>query len=248
MGAHAQRKQRMLPDPVTAPIVERIFHEAAGGKTLRSIAAALTSEGIPTPDTYAGQKNGAKAWDPGVVMRLLAHPTYWGEPRAFVTKAVHLTPQERARGGYKHCVVRVSRPLDEQVALPASVAPPLVTRDVAMEVQRRAQVNRVLASRNNRHPDDTLLHGASPAAATAAGRWPSRKPAGEMPTERPPVSINASALCALKARASRSRSRRACLTPPSGNLSASCCSIPGSSPMNWSAAAMRQRRRPPKRR
>src|SRR5580765_2447249 len=73
-------KQRMLPDPVTAPIVERLFREAASGKTLRSIAAALSSEGIPTPATYAGQKNGAQAWDPAVVMRMLSHPTYWGEP------------------------------------------------------------------------------------------------------------------------------------------------------------------------
>jgi DNA invertase Pin-like site-specific DNA recombinase len=152
-------KQRMLPDPVTAPIVERIFHEAASGKTLRSIAAALTSEGIPTPATYAGQKNGAAAWDPGVVMHMLAHSTYWGEPHAFTTKAVHLTPQERALGGYKHRVTRIIRPLDEQVALPASVAPPLVTRDIALEVQRRAQMNRALASRNNHHPDDTLLRG-----------------------------------------------------------------------------------------
>jgi site-specific DNA recombinase len=152
-------KQRMLPDPVTAPIVERLFREAACGKTLRSIAAALNSEGIPTPATYAGQKNGAQAWDPAVIKRMLSHPTYWGEPRAFATKAVHLTPQERARGSYKHRVVRINRPRDEQVALPSTVAPALVTRELATEVRRRSQVSRALASRNNRHPDDTLLHG-----------------------------------------------------------------------------------------
>ncbi|HET8905626.1 MAG TPA: recombinase family protein [Ktedonobacterales bacterium] len=152
-------KQRMLPDPVTAPIVERLFTEAASGKTLRAIAAALSSEGIPTPATYVGQKNGAKAWDPAVVAHMLSHPTYWGEPRAFTTKAVHLTPQERARRGYKHRVVRITRPRDEQVDLPATVAPPLVTREVAAEVVRRLLMNRAFASRNNRHPDDTLLHG-----------------------------------------------------------------------------------------
>ena len=162
-------KERYIEDPVTAPIVRRIFHEAASGKTLRSIAADLTREGIPTAATYAGQKNGAKAWDHAVVGRMLEHPTYWGEPRAFTTQAIHLTPHERARGGYLHRVVRIIRPRGEQVELPATVAPPLVTREIAAEVARRAQLNRQLASRNNRHPNDTLLHGGFARCAYCGG-------------------------------------------------------------------------------
>lgn len=162
-------KQRMLPDPVTAPIVQRIFQDAATGKTLRAIAAALTAEGIVSPATYAGRKNGARVWDPAVVRQILVHPTYRGEPRAFATQAVRLTPQERARGRYKHRVVRITRPRDEQVMLPATVAPPLVTSEHVQEVRHRLRINRQLARRNNRHPDDTLLHGGFARCAYCGG-------------------------------------------------------------------------------
>lgn len=162
-------KVRMVPDPITMLIVQRIFRDAAAGQTLRSIAAALTAEGIPTPATYAGNKNGAAAWDHVVVRQILKHPTYWGKPRAFVSKAVHLTPQERMRGGYKHRTIRALRPDEERVELPASVAPPLVTEELAQQVQDRLALNRQLASRNNRNPDATLLQGGFARCAYCGG-------------------------------------------------------------------------------
>ena len=162
-------KVRMVPDPVTAPIVQRIFRDIAAGKTLRSVGAALTAEGIPTPAKYAGNKNGGNGWDHVVVRQIVNHPTYWGKPRAFVTKAVPLTPQERTRGGYKHRTIRATRPDDEQVELPASVAPPLVTPEIAQQIQDRMAINRQLASRNNRNPDATLLHGGFARCAYCGG-------------------------------------------------------------------------------
>jgi DNA invertase Pin-like site-specific DNA recombinase len=162
-------KERMVLDPVTAPVVQRIFRDAATGQTLRAIAAALTAEGFPTPATYAGARNGARAWDPTVVRQILVHPTYWGQPRAFVTKAIHVTPQERTRGGYKHRTIRTTRPGDEHVSLPASVAPPLVTPELAQQVQDRLALNRQLASRNNRNPDSTLLQGGFARCGSCGG-------------------------------------------------------------------------------
>jgi hypothetical protein len=159
-----------VPNPATAPIVQRIFHEAATGTTLRGIAARLSADGVVSPATYAGNKNGAKAWDPVVVRRMLVHPTYWGQPRAFVTQCVPLSPQERARGGYKHRTIRRTRPVEEQKALPARVAPALVSPELADQVQRHLSLNRQLASRNNRHADETLLHGGFARCAYCGGR------------------------------------------------------------------------------
>lgn len=162
-------KERLTSDPVTAPIVQRIFAESLSGKTLRNIAAGLTEEGIPSPATYAGRRNGAKFWDPGVVRQILLHPTYWGEPHAYATKSVPLSPQERVRGGYKYRAKRVLTSADEQVALPADVAPALVSKEVAMQVHDRLETNRRLASRNYRRPEVTLLHGGMARCAYCGG-------------------------------------------------------------------------------
>src|SRR5258706_12285351 len=42
-------KERLLENPTTAPVVRRIYAEAAAGVPLRTIANGLTADGIPAP-------------------------------------------------------------------------------------------------------------------------------------------------------------------------------------------------------
>jgi site-specific DNA recombinase len=49
-----EQKTGYAVDPATAPVVRRIFREAASGKGLRTISAGLNADGIPTP---AGGRN-----------------------------------------------------------------------------------------------------------------------------------------------------------------------------------------------
>jgi DNA invertase Pin-like site-specific DNA recombinase len=49
-------KHKLLPDPVTAPVVRRIFDLAAAGNGYKAIAYILTSDRIIIPSVYANQK------------------------------------------------------------------------------------------------------------------------------------------------------------------------------------------------
>jgi site-specific DNA recombinase len=144
-------KERLVPDQVTAPIVRRIYQDAATGATIRGIAAALTAEGIPTPTGKHGR------WDPTTIHHLLAHPTYHGHATALRYKLVPVPKHLRAFYATKHRSVK--RPESEAVQLPESVAPALVSPELAAHVAARMRLNQRLASRNNPHPEDSLLRG-----------------------------------------------------------------------------------------
>jgi site-specific DNA recombinase len=74
-GSGRLTKVRLVIDPATAPIVVRIFHDVVHGQSLRSVASALTQEGIPTP-------TGLVRWNPVTIRKIIALSTYWGQPVA----------------------------------------------------------------------------------------------------------------------------------------------------------------------
>lgn len=129
-------------DPVTAPIVRRIYDAVLGGRTLRSVANALTGEGIPTP-TGRG-----KRWEVATLHCILKHPVYTGRAVAYRNKTV-------PRKGRAPRQVR--RPESEQVVLPEGTAAALVTEAEFDAVQARLAANRASAPRNNANPEATLL-------------------------------------------------------------------------------------------
>ena len=63
-------------DPVTAPNVRRIFASMAAGESLRSIAHALHTAGIPTP-------SGRGQWRPTTIREMIRNPLYKGEAYAW---------------------------------------------------------------------------------------------------------------------------------------------------------------------
>lgn len=88
-AALGARLHRLDPDPISAPIVVRIFEEYVAGKGLYAIAEALTRDGIRCPSAYDRARNPhrmAEAWSKTAIRAILMNPRYtgasvWGRQR-----------------------------------------------------------------------------------------------------------------------------------------------------------------------
>ena len=72
---------RLEPDPLTAPVVTRIFEMYLGGMGLRSIAQVLTDEGVPSPSAYDPARNQhrlCRGWSWSAIRAILENPRYTG--------------------------------------------------------------------------------------------------------------------------------------------------------------------------
>ncbi|MCC6790049.1 MAG: recombinase family protein [Thermomicrobiales bacterium] len=136
-------KGRLAIDPVHGPIVRRIFREVAMGATIRGVALRLSAEGIPTP-------SGGDRWSPSTLYTILTRRAYLGEAVAWRYGS------EKIKGGRWRVL---ARPEHERIALPSGTIPPLVEEPVFDSVQQILARNRAQATRNNRHPEATLLRG-----------------------------------------------------------------------------------------
>jgi site-specific DNA recombinase len=136
------KKTRLVEDPITAPILKRMFTDVAKGKTLRAVAKELTDAGI-------GTSRGAKRWDFSSVSRILRNRAYLGEAFAARTRSTRVDGKRK----------RVYLPPEEWIRLPDGVIPPLVDPETFEAVQERLRMNQVRASRNLRHPEEFLLAG-----------------------------------------------------------------------------------------
>jgi site-specific DNA recombinase len=138
-----------LIDPVTGPVVERVYREMLAGRTLRAIARGLTDDGIPTP-------KGGETWVYTVVSKILANPRYRGEAVANRYKSTK-TKGATTRGRQRR-VVSI-RPEAEQTKLPEGTIPALVSAEAASAVGERLTLNKARSARNNRDPESALLRG-----------------------------------------------------------------------------------------
>lgn len=134
-------KARLEIDSTTGPVMRRLFREVLEGRSARSLAAALTSEAIPTP-------TGRTVWHPSTLTWLLSNPTYKGDAAAFRFKV------DRAPGG-KRRVVR--RDEEGQLALREGTVEPIVSAEEFETVQERLAANKRFAARNNANPERALL-------------------------------------------------------------------------------------------
>jgi site-specific DNA recombinase len=76
-----QRLHRLEPDPVTAPVVRRMFELYAEGAGLRLIADTMTGESIPSPAAYDRRRNPHRdpaGWAHTAVRAILTNPIYDG--------------------------------------------------------------------------------------------------------------------------------------------------------------------------
>lgn len=131
-----ETKSRYILNPVTAPVVKRIFEMALRGAGTTCIANTLTNEGIPSP-------SGLRHWNSTTVHKILTNPMYTGEARAFTWQS---------RKGYK-------RYWDRGIPLPEGTVPAIVDRATFEAVQRQLHLNWLRSSRRNRSPESWLLRG-----------------------------------------------------------------------------------------
>lgn len=134
-------KGRLIEDPLTAPIVRRIFDALANGVTLRAIAAALTNEGIPTPTQSSPR------WHTAVIARMAHHPAYKGQAYGWGIRKGGAQPQHFDP--------------EKAIELPAGTIPPLVEERTWDAVQLVMTRNKERAIRSAKNPESALLRGGN---------------------------------------------------------------------------------------
>lgn len=142
-------RERLEIDPITGPIMARMYELVDNGYTLRSIAALFTREGIPTP---TGKR---PSWDASSIRMLLINPLYCGRPVTLRSKSIPV--DKTVRHLYARRSREVPREPHEQVTLPTSFAPPLVSPALFERVLARLALNLQVAARNNHQPTATLV-------------------------------------------------------------------------------------------
>lgn len=76
-----KRLHQLEPDPVTAPIVQRIFDEYLAGRGYFAIAERLTAEGVDSPSGHDRERNRHRhglAWGKSTIRAILSNPRYTG--------------------------------------------------------------------------------------------------------------------------------------------------------------------------
>jgi site-specific DNA recombinase len=144
-------KERQVIDPVTAPIMRRVYEMMDTGWTLRGIAVQFTKEGIPTSTGKTPE------WNATVVRQLLRNSIYCGRPMALTRKAVPV--EKSVRHLYARRSRLVPRPIEEQIPLPPDYAPPIVSPEVWARVNERLSLNQRYSPRNNKQPANFLVRG-----------------------------------------------------------------------------------------
>lgn len=140
-------KHRLAPDEMTAPVVLRIFEQAARGDSSRKIALDLNEDGVIPPLKYRvlyrdefSQEGAARAsdlWNYTTVKRILKNPVYLGHTLLGKSKKVSVKSKKK---------VPVPR---EDWAVTENTHPPLISG----QLYERAQANLGRGSRDYRAYD-----------------------------------------------------------------------------------------------
>ncbi len=80
-AAEGRQLHRLETDPVTAPVVKRIFTEYVAGRGMTSIARGLTQDGIACPSAYDRARNPhrhTQVWETTAIRSILQNPRYTG--------------------------------------------------------------------------------------------------------------------------------------------------------------------------
>ena len=138
-AASGKRLHGLIPDPVTAPVVRRIYAEFLNGNGTYAIAEALTRDGIPCPSAYDRARNPHRAglaWAKGAVRVILTNPRYtgrqvWNKQR---TDEVLLDVNDVALG---HTSIMRWNPTSRWIVSKEVVHEPLVSDEVFELVQQQ---------------------------------------------------------------------------------------------------------------
>ncbi len=132
-------KGRLIEDPETAHVVQRIFSSLAQGLTLRAIARSLTEEGVPTPTRANPQ------WQSSVIARMAHQPAYKGKAYGWGIRKAGAQPQHFDP--------------EKAIELPDGTIPALVDEATWDAVQVVLARNKERAVRSAKNPESALLRG-----------------------------------------------------------------------------------------
>ena len=156
------RIHRLEPDPVTAPVVIRIFEDYVSGKGLFAIAESLTRDGIPSPSAYDRARNAhrnGEGWSKSAVRAILINPRYtgvavWGRQR----RDEVLVDVEDVAAGHRTRLRWNDE--DAWVRSPGVAHEPLISPEVFEAARaRRAANGRTTIRKPRRTPRPYLLRG-----------------------------------------------------------------------------------------
>ncbi len=101
----SEDKHRLAPDEMTAPVVQRIFQQAAKGDSSRKIALELNADGVIPPlkyrvlyrDTFSdeGAARASDIWNYTTVKRILKNPVYLGHTLLGKSKKVSVKSSKK---------------------------------------------------------------------------------------------------------------------------------------------------------
>lgn len=141
LGKADGERGKLIVDPERAPVVRQIFEWAAGGTSIRSIAARLNEAGTPSML--------AERWGKSSILRILQNQTYIGTAHYNRRKRCEpreLTVAQKARHNKK--TLLKERPASEWISI---ATPAIVSPDVFEQVAAMLQRNKdVLCGRESR--------------------------------------------------------------------------------------------------
>lgn len=93
-------KGHLIPDPVTAPIVKRLFNEVARGDKIIDIIERFNNEGIPTPSAYKNIKPSKRLknghlWTHSGINKIIKNRMYVGDMIQNVQAKLNYKSQKR---------------------------------------------------------------------------------------------------------------------------------------------------------
>jgi DNA invertase Pin-like site-specific DNA recombinase len=156
------RIHRLEPDPVTAPVVARIFEDYVSGKGLYAIAEGLTRDGVPSPSAYDRARNShrsGESWGKSAVRAILNNPRYtgvavWGRQR----RDEVLVDVEDVAAGHRTSMRWNDE--DAWVRSPGVAHEPLISPEVFEAARTRREANgRTTIRKPRRTPRPYLLRG-----------------------------------------------------------------------------------------
>ena len=145
-------KHKLIPDPVTAPIVRRIFDLRTQGNGHRKIAIILNEDGIPSPKMYyymtLGQEHHryeTTAWSDMTIKHILKNEVYIG----------HLVQNKTGNVSYKNHK-QIAKPQEEWIKV-ENTHEPLIEKEVWDFVQTTE--NRPVRGRSGKNGMVSLFAG-----------------------------------------------------------------------------------------
>ncbi len=148
-----RQKDRLVPDEATAPVVQRIFRDAAAGMSCGKIAEALTAEGVIPPLKYRviyrddftpeGAARASDWWNGTTIKRILKNRVYLGNTILGKTKKVSVKSKKKIPVPVEHWSVTESthEPLvDEKTFNRAQLNMGKATRDYRQHEQVRKSI------------------------------------------------------------------------------------------------------------